>query len=312
MMEYAQYPQQQHSSHAGYANSAAAGASITSPTSHGLNQHAVQSSPIITSQQHQQHQPGQAPAHTMYGPQYGVPQPSMQPVPYGMPGGIQAAAMAATAAATGSNYTYMHSDPSMPHTSPRLPNAKKDGRPSPRMSISQIPGRRMSQVTSPGVPSAQGLMNHGGPRPPPMPPAPAMQHPQSPEMPAGAVEESPLYVNAKQFHRILKRRVARQRLEEQLRLTSKGRKPYLHESRHNHAMRRPRGPGGRFLTAEEVAAMDAKESSKGDGDGSDDASPAKPLEVASAKRKSESGPSIASKKPKTATDSAEGNQENDS
>lgn len=58
--------------------------------------------------------------------------------------------------------------------------------------------------------------------------------------------------------------------------------------------------------------MDAKESSKGDGDGSDDASPAKPLEVASAKRKSESGPSIASKKPKTATDSAEGNQENDS
>ncbi|KAL7792968.1 CCAAT-binding transcription factor (CBF-B/NF-YA) subunit B domain-containing protein [Trichoderma ceciliae] len=307
MMEYAQYPQQQHNSHAGYANSGA-GASITSPTSHGINQHAVQSSPIIASQQHQ---PGQAPTHGMYQPQYSVPQPSMQPVPYGIPG-IQAAAMAATAAASGSNYPYMHSDPSMPHTSPRMPNAKKDGRPSPRMNnISQIPGRRMSQVTSPGVPSAQGMMSHGGPRPPPMPPAPAMQHPQSPEMPAGAVEESPLYVNAKQFHRILKRRVARQRLEEQLRLTSKGRKPYLHESRHNHAMRRPRGPGGRFLTAEEVAAMESKEV-KGEGEGSNDVSSAKPLEATNSKRKSESGPSTSSKKPKTQTDNAEGNPEDDS
>lgn len=76
----------------------------------------------------------------------------------------------------------------------------------------------------------------------------------APEM--APAEESPLYVNAKQFHRILKRRTARQRLEEALRLSSKGRKPYLHESRHNHAMRRPRGPGGRFLTSEEIAAMD--------------------------------------------------------
>jgi hypothetical protein len=89
--------------------------------------------------------------------------------------------------------------------------------------------------------------------------APVQPNHPSPEMVASAnQEESPLYVNAKQFHRILKRRVARQKLEEQLRLTSKGRKPYLHESRHNHAMRRPRGPGGRFLTADEVAAMEKK------------------------------------------------------
>ena len=71
-------------------------------------------------------------------------------------------------------------------------------------------------------------------------------------------------MNAKQFHRILKRRVARQKLEEALRLTSKQRKPYLHESRHNHAMRRPRGPGGRFLTAEEVAAMEKKRGGGGE------------------------------------------------
>ncbi|KAJ3221759.1 Transcriptional activator [Clydaea vesicula] len=39
---------------------------------------------------------------------------------------------------------------------------------------------------------------------------------------------------------------------------------YIHESRHRHAMRRPRGPGGRFLSAAELAALDAQGQLKDD------------------------------------------------
>jgi len=60
---------------------------------------------------------------------------------------------------------------------------------------------------------------------------------------SGHTEESPLYVNAKQFRRILKRRVA---------IYARIRKPYIHESRHRHATRRPRGPGGKILTKDEL------------------------------------------------------------
>ncbi|KAG0642646.1 CCAAT-binding transcription factor (CBF-B/NF-YA) subunit B-domain-containing protein [Tuber brumale] len=172
--------------------------------------------------------------------------------------------------------------------------------------VAQLPQRRMSQQQGPtGSPSLQHAqpVNNTRTSAPPQPPAtqqtappppqsqpppsqpvpqsvmhPSVQpHQQSPDL--GPPEESPLYVNAKQFHRILKRRVARQKLEEALRLTSKQRKPYLHESRHNHAMRRPRGPGGRFLTADEVAEMEKKQREQsgngaGDSNGGNNGQPA--------------------------------------
>jgi len=254
-------------------------------------------SPVLQTQpqsSYSQHQPSQHMSQPpmipqmAYNPAYGMqPQYGVSP--------SQAAAMA-TAAASGYPAYSMPDPTSMSQTSPRLQHVKADGsmqRPSPtsprQAQQMGVPNGMAAQMNLPStqhmsqMPSVR-KMSHSiggaavGPHSvqPPMgalraphqaaPPAAQAQHQQSPDVPVtSATEESPLYVNAKQFHRILKRRMARQKLEEALRLTSKGRKPYLHESRHNHAMRRPRGPGGRFLTAEEVALMDAR----GEGNGAE-------------------------------------------
>lgn len=245
-------------------------------------------------QQLSQQQSGNPGAHPVMS-QMAYPQGYVSGMPYGL--STQAAAMAATAAASGySNYAMP--DQSMPpplaqdpRASPRMngQSIKAEQRQAPRspsqnpMNLpatlgGQIPmpsaqtmpqamqQRRMSTMSSPAVQPPQTAMSAPrGSVSAQLPQQQAQQASQqpSPEAATGTAEESPLYVNAKQFHRILKRRMARQKLEDHLRLTSKGRKPYLHESRHNHAMRRPRGPGGRFLTAEEVAALEAGEHVEG-------------------------------------------------
>lgn len=323
MMEYPpQYQQQSHHPHlqGGYQTSpqSAGPGSLQSPSgpqSHLQQHNPNQASPILPSQtQNHYTQQSAGGVHQSMGyPQYGVGAGMTQG--YGI-SPTQAAAMA-TAAASGESSAdsapivcgttrltqRVGQMPSMP-TGVNIPQANQMNQ-----------QRRMSQhITSPHGQVSQPVMNHNIPRqsvPPTMPPPQQpVQAPQE-EIVAGGAEESPLYVNAKQFHRILKRRVARQKLEEQLRLTSKGRKPYLHESRHNHAMRRPRGPGGRFLTADEVAALEKGENPLGGENGTPAVKDSKGATSGTKRKAGNLDHETPSKKNKVASESADEDDDED-
>lgn len=76
--------------------------------------------------------------------------------------------------------------------------------------------------------------------------------PQKVLLPADSQEEQPVFVNPKQYHRILKRRIARSKQKPVHRAA------YLHESRHKHACKRRRNGNGMFVSKQESFSQAAE------------------------------------------------------
>jgi len=73
-----------------------------------------------------------------------------------------------------------------------------------------------------------------------------------------------IYINGKQFHRIMKRREVRKKIKEAMKENKEKNKEdknkkYHHESRHRHAMNRERGKGGRFISKKKEEITENKD-----------------------------------------------------
>ena len=68
-----------------------------------------------------------------------------------------------------------------------------------------------------------------------------------------------IYVNCRQYYRILKRREKRKKLKELYNINDNIKKNYMHESRHKHAMNRERGKRGRFLSKKEKEILEKEQ-----------------------------------------------------